>query len=255
MISLQIADIYLKIDEQSFETELQNYQDTYSSATMTHQCNQLRMQKSGQEMLQVVIENDNGSKFMIVGERDDVTGEITFKPVKIRSMNKTFFSTIYSDPDDVGQPQDPSMFFRYFMENLCKKNKGTFSYLDASGDMKIIKDGNEKKVESIALADENGNIYSTAGAKSVGAVYEDEGKKFKIKKFWKEWLTENPDVEEKVNQQNTATDKFNFMGKALIAKKLNGDIDFDEFQDVFIQICSYDMVTDKTVLNFYQILK
>lgn len=255
MIPLQIADINLKISENEFETALQDFQDNYAYNDMTHECKQMRMQKSGQEMLQVVINNDHGSRFTIVAERDDVSGDITFKPVKVKSLNESFFITSYADPDDVAQAEDPGMFFKSFMYDLCKKHKGTFAYLDPSGDMSIVKNGSPVKASSVALTDVNGTIYYNSGRTTVDMDEDDGISKFKIKKFWKEWLNENPDIMEKVNQLQTPADKFNFMGKALIAKKLSGEIDFSEFQDVFIQICAYDMVTDKTVLNFYQILK
>lgn len=254
MISLQIADIYLKISESQLETELNDSEQAYSE-TMTHECNQLRMQRSGQEMLQVIIKNDNGSDFTVVAERDENTGDITFKPNKIRSINKTFFQTSYSDPDDVGQTKDPSMFFVDFMSNLARKYKGTFAYQDASGAAKIIKDGKDIEVEGIAIADTNGNVYTTAGAKSIGAVDESGGSTFHIKKFWKVWLQENTDVALAANNYTDAAEKLTFIAKALIQKKLSDEIEFDEFQDVFIQLCSYGIISDKTVLNFYQILK
>ena len=254
MVCSQIADIYLKISESDLETELQNAEQAYSE-TIEHDCNHLRMQRSGQEMLQLVIKGDSGSTFTVVGERDENTGDITFKPTKIRSMDKTFFQTVYVDPDEVGQAQDPSIFFMGFMADLARKNKGTFAYQDAAGNMKIIKDGNEVRVESIALTDEKGNVYTTAGAKTVGAVNEDGDTTFHIKKFWQTWLQENADVAMAANKYTDIADKFTFIAKTLIQKKLKEEIEFEEFQDIFIQLCNYDVITDKTVLNFYQILK
>lgn len=255
MVCLQIADIYLKMSEQDFEKELQDYQDNYSYQNITHECNQLRMQKSGQEMLQVIIKNDNGSTFTIVGERDSTNGDVVFKPTKIRSMNKSFFQTSYADPDDVGEDHDPSMFFSQFMVMLAKNNSGIFAFQDATGHMGIVKDGKDVEVESLAIADDKGNIYTIAGAQTIGAVYEDSGSKFHIKKFWKDWLQENPDVGVEVGKVQEIPDKLTLLAKILIQKKLNEEIDFDEFQDIFIQICSYGVISDNTVLNFYKLLK
>ena len=259
MIALQIANIYLKMSEQDFETELSNAETNYSSNTsISHKSSQLRMRKSAQEMLKVEISSGNGNVFTIVGERDAVSGDVIFKPLKIKSIDESFYMTIYADPDDIGQDEDPAIFFARFISDLCKKNNGTVAYIDTAGTMEIVKDGSNVKPDSLALVDENGEVYTTTGSRSVWDADEDgedATKKFRINKFWQEWLQENPDIMAQANTYQTPADKMNFIGKALIQKKLNDEIDFDEFQDVFIQICSYGVVDDSTVLNFYQLLK
>ena len=255
MDSLHIADIYLKVEDQVLYNELQVFQNNYTYPDMTHKCSQLRMQRSGQEMEKIVIENDDGDRFIIVAERDNSTGDITFKPTKIKSLGKTFYESSYSNPDNIGQDEDPSLFFVQFMRQMCGSHNGTFAYMDSTGHMDIIKDGKHEQVESLAIANSNGVIYSIFGAKTIGDVDENQGSNFKIKKFWKEWLAENTDVAHEVNKLSDLSDKFNLMGKLLIQKKMQQEITFEEFQDVFIQICSYDIITDKTVLNFYELLK
>lgn len=255
MVSLQIADMFLRMNETDFETALQNFQDNYNYPNITHKSSQLRMQKSGQEMLKVTIQNDHGSVVDIVGERDG-NGDVVFKPIKIRSINETFYMSVYRDPDDIGEEHDPSMFLAAFMSDLCTSHNGTFAYQDSAGNIGIIKDGQKKKVASMALVDEDGEIYSTSGAKSVGAVDEDDGPQFHIKNFWQNWLKqpENSEIRQQYNAIADPNDKFNFLGKALVDKRMNGEITFDEFDDLFKQICGYGLVTNSTLLNFLKMI-
>lgn len=255
MIPLTIANIDLRMKQQEFETEISSFENNYPTSGMTHNSTETQMRKSGQEMYQIDINSPSGSELRVVAERDAASGDIVFRPLKIRSVNKSFYQTTYADPDEIGQETDPGVFFSNFMQELCKKKKGTCAMLDPTGHMFIYKNGVNMDVESMALIDTSGNIYSLNGAETLGDMSDGEKvTSFKIKTFWKDWLADHRDIAGQMNAIPDAADKFNFFGKALIQKKMSGEIEFEEFNDIFMQICAYGVITDKTVLNFYQLL-
>lgn len=248
MHNLEIADIELKMSVQDFETALQHCIDNYSEH-MNYALKPMRT-KRGKSMYKLSIDNGDNDTIDIIGEQDDVSGDIHFHPLKLQNMNESFYSTHYCDYDTVGQPEDPAMFVCYALSELCDNHKGSFAYIDPNGDKVVIKDGTRKRSLSVALVDGDGNVYSCAGAKNIkGASEESE---FTVKKPIGEWLNENPDVQRAIAKL-PLSDKMNYIGQYLIKAKLTEEIDSDEFMDIFCQAGIFGF-SDKSVLNIYKLL-
>ena len=248
MFDLQIASIELKMPVQDFETALQDCIDDYHE-DMDYTMKSMRT-RHGKNMYKITIDNQQSSTIEIVGEQDDVSGDIYLHPFKLSNMNDSFYKVNCIDANISGTDIDPSMFFCHAMSIICKKQKGSFAYIDAKGKVTIIKDGSEKRGSSIALVDSDGNVYSCVGAKSVKGVTDSAD--FTVRKPINEWLGENPEVQIAIAKLPLA-DKMNYIGKYLINAKLNEEIDADEFTDIFCQAGIFGF-TEPSVLNIYKLI-
>ena len=249
MFELQIADINLTMPVQDFETAIQTCIGNYST-TMNYNLKAMST-RMGKHMYKLTIDNGDNSYIDVIGERDDVTGDIMFHPLKLSNMNESFYKTSYNDYDIVSQDEDPAMFITYLFKTLCSNNKGSFACIDPSGNTTLIKDGSQKKVSSIALVDSDGNVYSCAGAKNIkGAT---DGPDFSVKKPIGDWLKENPEVQRELAKLPAMDAKMNYIGKYLINAKIKEDIDSDEFMDIFCQAGIIGF-SEQSVLNIYKLI-
>lgn len=250
MLKLQIADIKLSMCIQDFERELKDFADNYSES-MNYMVKPMST-KRGKNMYKVVIDNYSHDVFEIIGERDDVTGDIHFHPLKLQNMNESFYNCTYSDPSIIGQDNDPAVFVTSFLKLMCTNtNKGSFAYIESNGNPVIIKDGSHKRTASIALVDGDGNIYSCSGAKSIKGATDDVG--FSVNKPIGEWVSENPDVQREIAKLPSMDAKMNYIGKYLITAKVNEEIDSDEFMDIFCQAGIIGF-SEPSVINIYKLI-
>lgn len=249
MLKMQIADINLTMPVQDFEKELQDCIDNYS-VSMNYQLKQMST-RMGKHMYKLIVDNCNNSSIEVVGERDDVSGDISFHPLKLSNMNESFYNASYNDYDIIGQDEDPAMFMSHVFKTLCNANKGSFACIEPNGDVILIKDGNNKKVASIAIVDGDGNVYSCAGAKNIKGG--SDGPDFSVKKPIGEWLKENPDVQREMAKLPQMDAKMNYIGKYLINAKINEEIDADEFMDIFCQAGIIGF-SEQSVLNIYKLI-
>lgn len=248
MFDLQIASIELKMPVQDFETALRDCIDDYHE-NMDYAIKPMRT-RHGKNMYKITIDNTQSSTIEIVGEQDDVSGDIYLHPFKLSNMNESFYKVNYSDSSIAGTDSDPSMFFCHAMNEICRNQKGSFAYIDAKGNTTIIRDGSTKRGSSVALVDSEGNVYSCVGAKSVKGVTDSSD--FTVRKPINEWLGENPEVQRAIAKLPLA-DKMNYIGKYLISAKLNEEIDADEFTDIFCQAGLFGF-TEQSVLNIYKLI-
>jgi hypothetical protein len=207
--------------------------------------------KRGKNMYKVIIDNIKGSSIEIVGERDDVTGDICFHPLKLQNMNESFYKTSYADTDIMGLDEDPCMCLVYAFREICSQIKGSFAYIDPNGYKSIIKDGSSKRAVSMALVDNDGTIYSCAGAKTVKGASDTSS--FTVNKPIGEWLHENPDVAREIAKLPATDEKMNYVGKYLINAKIKEEIDSDEFMDIFCQAGIIGF-SEPSVLNIYKLI-
>lgn len=249
MFDLQIANIELTMPVQDFKQKLQDWIDNYS-VTMNYDLKSMST-KMGKHMYKLIIDNCNNSYVEVVGERDDVSGDIKFHPLKLANMHESFYATHYNDRSIMGQDEDPAMFVVDMFKNLCVAFKGSFACIDSIGNTSLIKDGNSKRVSSIALVDGDGNVYSCAGAKSIKGA--SDGPDFSVKKPIGEWLGENPDVQREIAKLPDMYDKMNFIGKYLINAKIKEEIDSEEFMDIFCQAGIIGF-SEPSVLNIYKLI-
>lgn len=245
----QIADINLTMPVQNFEQELKDCIDGYSTS-MDYELKALST-KHGKNMYKLIIDNTNGSSVGIVAERDDVSGDICFHPLKLQNFNESFYKVYYSDSSIIGQDEDPCMFIIDVLNDLCNKHKGSFAYIDPNGYKAIIKDGSSKRAVSVALVDGDGNVYSCAGAKSIKG--STDGSSFSVNKPIGEWLHENPDVQREMAKLSSMDEKMNYIGKYLINARVKEEIESDEFMDIFCQAGIIGF-SEPSVLNIYKLI-
>ena len=246
---MQIADINLVMSAQDFERQLKDCIDNYS-VTMNYQLKQMST-KMGKHMYKLIVDNCNNSSIEIIGERDDVSGDINFHPLKLSNMNESFYRVNYNDRDIIGEDEDPAMFIVYAFKILCNSHKGSFACIEPNGGAILIKDGDFKRVSSIAIVDSDGNVYSCAGAKSIKGA--SDGPDFSVKKPIGEWLKENPDVQRELAKLPQMNDKMNYIGKYLINAKVKEEIDSDEFMDIFCQAGIIGF-SEPSILNIYKLV-
>lgn len=249
MFELQIANIELVMPVQDFEQEIQDCIDNYSTS-MNYELKPMST-RMGKHMYKLIVDNCNNSSIEVVAERDDASGDINFHPLKLSNMHESFYGTRYNDRDIMGEDEDPAMFIVYAFKQLCAKHKGSFACIDPSGSTALIKDGNTKRVSSVALVDGDGNVYSCAGAKNVKGA--SDGPDFSVKKPIGEWLGENPDVQREVAKLPGMDAKMNYIGKYLINAKIKEEIDSDEFIDIFCQAGIIGF-SEQSVLNIYKLI-
>lgn len=249
MLTMQIADIDLKMPVQDFEREVQDYINNHST-DMNYELKQMST-RMGKHMYKLTVDNDNGSSFEIIGERDDISGDISFHPLKLSNMNESFYKSYCTDNDIICTDEDPAHFMAYVFKTLCYNHKGSFACIEPNGDSTLIQKGNNKKVSSIAIVDSDGNVYSCAGAKNVKGA--SDGPDFSVKKPIGEWLKENPDVQRELAKLPQMNDKMNYIGKYLINAKVKEEIDSEEFMDIFCQAGIIGF-SEPSVLNIYKLI-
>ncbi len=248
MSALQIATIDLKLPVQAFENELQDAINNYSEQ-MNYALKPMST-RMGKSMFKLTIDNTNGSELNVIAERDDVSGDIIFHPLKLSNMHESFYE-FNGDHDIAGQSEDPCMFFCYAMSRICQNHKSSFAYVGTDGIPFVIKDGSLKRGVTVALVDTDGNVYSCTGAKTVkGAT---ESVDFSVQKPIGEWLNENAEVQREVAKLPSITDKMNYVGKYLINARIKEDIDADEFMDIFRQAGVIGF-SEPSVMNIYKLL-
>lgn len=249
-MELQIADINLTMPVQNFESELQDCINNYNGAQMNYGLKALST-KHGKNMYKLTVDNCHGSSIDIVAERDDVSGDICFHPLKLQNFNESFYKIDYMDSDIAGQDEDPCMFVTHAFSELCNNHKGSFAYIDPNGYRAIIKDGSSKRAVSVALVDNDGNVYSCAGAKSIKGA--SDSSSFSVNKPIGEWLHENPDVQREIAKLSNMDEKMNYIGKYLINARVKEEIESDEFMDIFCQAGIIGF-SEPSVLNIYKLI-
>lgn len=251
MLELQIADINLQMPATDFENELTNKISDYNNCEGTNMTYDLKQMstKMGKSMFKLTIENGNNST-VIVAEQDAASGDIMFHPLKLTSINNSFYKTS-CDSDLIGTDEDPAMCAFKVLEDICCTHKGSFACITPDGSATIIKDGSRKRAASIALIDGDGNVYSCAGAKNVKGA--SDSASFTVNKPIGDWLQENPDVQREMAKHSSMDAKMNCIGKYLINAKIKEEIDSDEFMDIFCQAGIIGF-SEPSVLNIYKLI-
>lgn len=251
MLKMQIVDIDLNMPIQDFENEIQDCINNYPEQ-MNYSIKSMST-RMGNHMYKLTVDNCNNSEIEIIAERDDVSGNIHFHPLKLSNMNNGFYRTNYNDTDIIGKDEDPAKFACHLLKMLCANSnyKGSFAYIEPDGFSGIIKNGSQKRVLSIALVDDDNNVYSCSSAKKIKGMSEDTS--FTIKKPIAEWLQENRDVQKELMKYPTMDGKMNYIGKYLINAKINEEIDLDEFTDIFCQAGIIGF-SEPSILNIYKLM-
>lgn len=249
----QILAIDFRMPEQAFEEQIQ-LAATNASSPMTYKGKHLQMRLSGKEMLKVEITNDSGSaKFTFVAERDTARKELIFTPFKLRSMGETFFDAHYDDDSIINTDEDPARFTFEFLRDQSITRQGTFAYMLDEGNMQIVRDGQTKRVASLALVDSDNNVYSCTDAKRMSGESDVDGPSFKIQTPINVWLQQNREVAAAINGIQDIGGKMDYIGQWLIQARLKDEIDQEEFMDIFRQAGVFGF-TNASVLRIYKLL-
>lgn len=250
MNELQILSIDLKIPKQEFEQEVNDSINVYLDDTghqMNVEINSMRT-KHGKSMFKIITKNNNSDDFTILAEQDDASGEVIFSSFKFSNFNNGFYSGACS-VSLIGTEEDPAVFWNTFMRQLCIKHKGTYASI-LNSETILVKDGVTQRQASQAIIDDDGNVYCARKTKSISG--EDEDVDFTVRKPISEWLSENREVGVAIAKL-PLIDKMNYIGKHLVAARLNDEIDSDEFVDIFRQAGIIGF-SDASILNIYKLL-
>lgn len=246
----------VSIDITISPTELENFASeetvnwSSSNYSMSHELKP-QMTKMGKTMHRLTVTSDNGDKAEILGEQDDISGDIIFHPFKLQNFNNSFYRNSCSS-SVAGTDDDPMSLLVQILAVAAGGKKGTFAYIDPTGPV-LIKEGKRDLDVSVALIDKKGTAYSLHGMKEINGGG-DMGISFSINTPINEWLEEHRDLQAQLlAQQYTLQEKMNIVGKYLIQKKVAEEIDADEFKDIFCQAGLIGF-SDNTVLNIYKLL-
>lgn len=206
--------------------------------------------------------DDNGSNesFDIIADKTSPTSqEMWFHYMKLanfnygfaRSSNSGMYESLYS------------VFLKEVFQEAAKKTKGRLVALEGNvQNITVIEKGNRldsKKTFDIAVRDIAKNSYyykSTDISQDNEEDDEDEDDfkltKFKVKKPIFDWVRENPDLVGILQGKSMET-RMDIIGKYLMKKKLDGDIDSDLFINLYTQ-CGIIGFSDPTTKKFYSLI-
>ncbi len=250
MSDLQILNIDLKMEELPFTNEFHDFANNYENnygPLMKMDVKSMRT-KHGKNMFKIEIKNDNGSDFSIVAEQNDVTGEMMFLPLTLSNMEHGFYS-VSVDVSEAKTVSDPSKFWNSFMQSLCVSHQGTYVSLYDS-DVTLIKDGKPRNKASLAIVDSDGEVHCCINAKKISGGQDDVN--FSVNVPISEWMADHQDVAAAIGKMSII-EKMDYIGKYLVAARLNDEIDSDEFVDIFRQAGIIGF-SDTSILNIYKLL-
>jgi len=250
MSDLQILNIDLKMEELTFTNEVHDFASDYENnygPLMKMDIKQMRT-KHGKNMFKIEIKNDTGGDFTIIAEQNDITGEMMFSPLTLSNMEFGFYS-ITCDVSEEKTVRDPSKFWNSLIQEMCRSHQGTYASIYDS-DVTLIKEGKTKNKAALALVDSDGEVHCCINAKTVSGGQDDVN--FSVNIPISEWMGEHQDVASAIGKMSI-TDKMDYIGKYLVAARLNDEIDSDEFVDIFRQAGVIGF-SDTSILNIYKLL-
>lgn len=230
-MGLQIVDVDLKMPLKDFEKALQEFLDNYNISGIKYNIKSMKT-KYGKNMFKLVIESPNVSEFTVIAEQDDVTGDIYFNPLKLTNFASGFYESYYHDLSRTGDDDDASMVFYYFLNELCRTTKSTYGAISPDGVSILINNGRPKE-HSLAIVDNDGNVYSTIKAKKISGCSDSDD--FQIEKPINEWINENKDIQQEMYKLPTMAEKIDFIGHKLISLRDSDELTANEFLDLFRQ--------------------
>lgn len=187
--------------------------------------------KQGKTLLALTYENVDDDICRLLMKYDKAINEVHITPFKLSSTN--FYENM-----------DYQLYA--VLESLSLSNIGTFI-----GSLEI------KNVMII-----NGKIKQCEygivekGSKPVSKDIEQDGSSigFTIKRTIKEYLNEEPELKANLQGVTTQVDLLNTVARYVLNKRVSGEMDFEDFLDLFRQTCLLG-ANDPTVLKFYKIVK
>lgn len=248
-MELQIVNIDLKMPLKDFEKHLQDNIDNYNISGIKYNIKSMKT-KYGKNMFKLIIESPNISDFTIIAEQDDVSGDIYFHPLKLSNFKNGFYETYYHDHSHIGEEDDASMFFYYFLNELSRTTKSTFGAISPDGTSLLIDNGSFEK-HFLAIVDESGNVHSTIKAKNIGGCSDNDD--FQIEKPINEWINENKDIQQEMYKLPTMAEKIDFIGHKLISLRISDELTSNEFLDLYRQAGLIGF-SDKTNLRIFKLI-
>ena len=247
-------DIY-EVDMKATQSELQTMWDEVRddvgahSATMNISNVTSRMSS---DLYKIEITTDNGNTASIIAEARPSDNMAIFKKQAFKSMGGKFYEVHLQDSDDVGTDNDSEYLMCLLLKKTALKTGGSVIFDKVfNGPVSII-DGKTYNCTPGVYCDAKKKIYTLAGDVD-GNASDDPLSGFSVNKPLNKYVSENPDLKDEIKQLKTNEERTAYMGKYLIQKKLDGEMDSAEFKDLFMQagLLGY---TDKTCKMLYELL-
>lgn len=206
-------------------------------------------------------DNGNSETFDVIADKPSPTAnEMWFHYMKLQNFNYSFVRT--SSPATY-----EDIYCRLISEALSKSalhtKNGKFVAIYSGNGITVIEKGKklDGKNYDIAVRDvvKDKYYYRTTDVSDESASEEEDDEddfqitKFKVKKPIFEWVKENPDLVKMVEGKSDISERMNIIGKFLMKKKLDGDLDSDLFINLYRQ-CGIIGFSDPTTKKFYSLL-
>lgn len=230
-VGRSVMDLIQHINIQCTKSDLEQAMDNHYSGSSWHSFKEMNT-RQGKTLL--LLTDDTKPNANILMNYDKTTGQLDIKPFKMSSRN--FY-------------QELSENIMETLMDLAVAHKGDFVGIFEDTPKLIIKGIHSRAV--LAVAKEGDPLPFGREMEDIDRDSTSVGS-IKINKTIKEYLNENPDLA-KVTPK-PYPDNVNYLAKTLMQKKINGEIEFPDFLDLFRQ-CVLLGANDPTVMKFYQLLK
>lgn len=248
----QILDLDVTIPHSDYKQNLDNFLSGFGNQNMSSEIKEISTRQGKTVYKTEIINNDNKDSFEIIAEKDPSSGDIIMKPLEFTNMQNGYFAVNVSDSDNNGTYDDPSFAFSSFIIDTCSRLLGNLALINPNGSLSIIKDG-IRKSGKIAAIDNDGNLYGGKEGKRISA---SSNNSFTVNVPLNVWLAdaEQLSLQPKIQSAKSPTEKADLIGKYLLFKKLKGEIDFDEFYDIFRQPGMLIGYGDKELQTIYKLI-
>lgn len=201
----------------------------------------------------------NNCKASVIAKKRDNDGMYVFDGgLKFGNMNNSFYES--SMDQGIDYDENPEFFIIEMLRNLALNTCGTV-VMSAEGvdkSMKIVNastaviNGTETTFVPCGYVEETGKVYAV-GKEIKDATMGTNIGGIDINKTLSEFIKENVDLQDELKKLPSTTERVEYIGKWLINKKINDEIDYDTFKEQFMQagLMGYN---DKTCSMMYKIL-
>lgn len=213
--------------------------------------------KTGKELYLLTITNSvNTAYTSIVAEYDYITDMLHFTSLKYdvqdsKVINNDFFYSDFQDVSVYNTLSCPVWFLMDALYDIAQDKKGTIAIIYNYKDIIIVKEGVVKKVGGLSVFDEEGNLYVDSSKTLLNKTVNNQ--RPYIHRPLKYWIYDHKNISDELQDISCINKKMNRLGQFLIDMKLKGEIEKEEFNDMFTQTALVGF-TDKTLIQVYKLL-
>ena len=254
---MKIYDIDFSSPHDEFIDEFRNHLNNYGNCNMNVTSTEVST-RNGKYMYKIEVTcNDDPNTTTMIFEKNVNNGDIIFATTGLRSFGGTFYSVDNFSDNVKNTDNDTFNAFVNYLIKSAKSRKGKF-VCKTSHQVICIVNGNNKQAKE-CIVDNNGCVYGSKEVNSVSLIDGNDGMvsyNTKLPEWNKERRKEDPDFAAILTDKTTTiTEKYNLIGKYLVAIRLKNEITSEEFKDLFVQAGVADgYVNDKTLNAIYKLL-